>query len=77
LTLAGRDVGTIIDIIVTGGNDVYVVKENSGKQSLIPAIKDVVKQIDLVRHVMYIDPMQGLLDDEEAVKDDATEEETE
>ncbi len=61
LCLSGDEVGVITDIMETGGNDVYVVKASSGKQFLIPAIKDVVKQVDLLRHVMYIDPMQGLL----------------
>lgn len=64
LRLDGREVGRITDIWVTGGNDVYVLKGPNGQQLLIPAIKDVVKQIDLIRHVMYIDPMRGLLDDD-------------
>ena len=65
-------IGVIDDIMSTGGNDVYIVKSPDHKQILIPAIKDVVKQIDLIRHVMYIDPMRGLLDDD-AVVDDQTE----
>jgi len=62
LTLAGKAVGTIVDIIVTGSNDVYVVKTLDGTQQLIPAIKDVIKQIDLIRRTMHIDPIPGLLD---------------
>ena len=54
--------GTIVDIIVTGSNDVYVVKTLDGTQQLIPAIKDVIKQIDLIRRTMHIDPIPGLLD---------------
>ena len=63
LTLGGKAVGTIVDIIVTGSNDVYVVKTLDGTQQLIPAIKDVIKQIDLIRRTMHIDPIPGLLDD--------------
>jgi 16S rRNA processing protein RimM len=76
-TLDGREVGTITDILVTGGNDVYVVKTASGREVLIPAIKDVVKQVDLRRRNMYIDPMRGLLDDDAAIvsPDNRTEEE--
>jgi 16S rRNA processing protein RimM len=70
--LDGRLIGVIEDIMVTGGNDVYVIKNPKGKQILVPAIKDVVKQIDLIRQVMYIDPIKGLLDDD-AVVDDPTE----
>ena len=61
-TLDGRELGTIVEIMVTGSNDVYVVKAPHGPQILIPALKDVIKQIDLVRHTMHIDPMPGLLD---------------
>ncbi len=49
---------------MTGSNDVYVVKGPEGQQFLIPAIKTVVKQVDLIRRMMYIEPMRGLLDDD-------------
>lgn len=68
-TLAGQEVGRIVDIMLTGGNDVYVVKAPGGTQILLPAVKEVIKQIDLRRHVMYIDPIKGLLDEREAVSD--------
>ncbi|SRR5579885_632215 len=67
VTLNEQEVGVIADIIVTGSNDVYVVKAQDGRQILIPAIKEVIKQIDLIRRVIYIDPIKGLLDDEAAV----------
>ena len=61
-TLDGRELGTIVDIIVTGSNDVYSIRTPSGSQILIPAIKDVIKRIDLIRRTMHIDPLPGLLD---------------
>ena len=73
VTIQGRTIGPIVDIIVTGSNDVYVIKSPDGKQKLIPAIKDVVKQVDLQRKVMYIELIPGLLDDEAVF--DADEEE--
>lgn len=66
-TLENRPVGVIVDIIVTGGNDVYVIKGQEGKQILIPAVKAIVKQVDLIRQKMYIDPIKGLIDDEAAL----------
>lgn len=71
-TLGGYDVGKIIDVIITGSNDVYVVKTATEKQVLIPAIRDVIKEIDLAHHTMHIDPMPGLLDNDSI---DAREEE--
>jgi 16S rRNA processing protein RimM len=74
ITLDGRELGNIVDIIVTGSNDVYTIKTPGGSQVLIPAIKDVIKQIDLIRRTMYIDPLPGLLDN---VSEETREEEEE
>jgi 16S rRNA processing protein RimM len=65
--LNGQPVGTIVDIMPTGGNDVYVIKAPDGKQFLIPAVKAIVKQVDLLRRMMYIEPIGGLLDDDAVV----------
>jgi 16S rRNA processing protein RimM len=62
LTLDGRELGPVVDVMETGSNDVYAIKGQDGKQVLIPAIKAVVKQIDLIRRTMYIDPLPGLLE---------------
>ena len=61
-TLDGQELGQIVEIIVTGSNDVYSIKKPEGSHVLIPAIKDVIKQIDLIRRTMHIDPLPGLLD---------------
>lgn len=57
----GRDIGTIADIFSTGSNDVYVVRKGK-KEYLIPAIKEVVKEIDIKGRRMVIHPIKGLLD---------------
>jgi 16S rRNA processing protein RimM len=57
----GRLVGVLANILVTGANDVYVVK-NREKEYLIPAIDDVVLKIDLIMRTMTVRPMEGLLD---------------
>lgn len=69
----GCELGRIVDILQTGSNDVYVVKKLDGKQVLIPAIREVVRQIDLIEHTMSIDPLPGLL--EPATREDESEEE--
>ena len=52
--------GKIEDVFPTGSNDVYVVKDNLGKQILIPAIADVVKEVDLKNKKMTINLIPGL-----------------
>lgn len=53
--------GTIVEIIYTGSNDVYVVR-NGTQEALIPALRDVVCTIDLERGKIHLHPVAGLLD---------------
>jgi len=57
----GEYVGTIKHILPTGSNDIYVVQEGK-KEVLIPAIHDVVQEIDLIHNRMIISEVEGLLD---------------
>ncbi len=52
--------GKIKTIFPTNSNDVYVV-ENGSKEYLIPAIEDVVVNIDLANKIMTIRLLEGLL----------------
>lgn len=47
------DLGEIKEIIKTGSNDVYVVKSGD-RETLVPALKQVVKQIDLDAGLMRV-----------------------
>ncbi|HEY5586916.1 MAG TPA: ribosome maturation factor RimM [Ruminiclostridium sp.] len=54
--------GKLTEIIHTGSNDVYIVKDKEGKELLIPALKSVVKEVSLEdRRISVILP-EGLLD---------------
>ncbi len=61
VTEQGELLGTITDIIATGSNDVYVVK-NDAREYLIPALEEVVLDVDLGEEKMVIRPPDGLLD---------------
>lgn len=54
--------GTLDDIYNTGSNDIYVVKDELGKQTLLPAIQDVIKQIDMENKKIIVHIIKGLLD---------------
>jgi len=56
-TVYGDFLGEVEEVMKTGANDVYVV----GKY-LIPAIHDVVREIDIEQHRMVIDPIEGMLE---------------
>jgi 16S rRNA processing protein RimM len=52
--------GEVTDIIETGANDVYIVRGTQG-EILVPAIKDVIKQIDPASGRVLIQPLPGML----------------
>jgi 16S rRNA processing protein RimM len=54
-TAGGKHVGEIEDVIQTGANDVYVVKRAEGPPVLVPALKSVVREIDLTEGRMVVD----------------------
>ena len=53
--------GTLDDIFNTGSNDIYVVKDKQGKQILLPAIQDVIEQIDMENRKMIVHLLPGLV----------------
>lgn len=57
----GELLGKLEDIFSTGSNDVYVVKNSDGKQILLPAIGDVIKNIDLKQKKIVVNLIEGLL----------------
>jgi len=59
-TDSGNLLGTIEDVFPTGSNDVYVVKDNLGKQTLLPAIGDVIKNVDVENKKMVVHLIEGL-----------------
>jgi len=58
-TLDDRYLGRLESIIETGANDVYVVKK-SNKEILIPALKSVVRSIDIEQKIMRVELPDGL-----------------
>jgi len=62
LTESGEQLGTVQDIIETGGNDVYEVARENGTTLLIPATGDVIKRMRPQEKKMIIRVIDGLLD---------------
>lgn len=57
----GKLLGKVDDIYNTGANDIYVVKDELGKQVLLPGIKDVIKQVDLESEKIIVHLIPGLI----------------
>ncbi|NQW17834.1 MAG: 16S rRNA processing protein RimM [Chloroflexi bacterium] len=63
VTVDGDEIGTIIEIIETGANDVYGVKpESPDKQDvMVPALADVIVNVDLEAGLMTVNLPEGLM----------------
>lgn len=60
----GRALGTLVDLMETGANDVLVIKPRYGRKDiLLPDIPDVVLGVDEEKNAIVVDPLPGLLDE--------------
>ena len=60
VTETGEELGTVTEFMQTGSNDVYVVKDTKGKLQAIPAVKDVIKSVDITSHKITVCLPDGL-----------------
>lgn len=58
-TVDGDDLGELTEILETGSNDVYAVVGSEG-EILVPAVSQVVREIDIDAGVMVVDLPEGL-----------------
>ena len=56
-----KSFGKVEDIYNTGSNDIYVVKNDLGKQILLPGISDVIKDVDLNNKKITVHLIPGLI----------------
>lgn len=56
----GEKLGILDDIFNTGSKDIYVVKNELGKQFLLPYIDEVIKKIDLENGKIIVHLIEGL-----------------
>ena len=61
---SGNELGKLTEIIQTGANDVYVVLSGTGKELLLPSIKQVVLDVDVESNRMIVHLIPGLLEEE-------------
>lgn len=58
----GEQIGKVKEILSPGANDVWVIQRQGQKDALIPYIEQVVKEVDVRKQIITIEPMEGLLD---------------
>ncbi|MDO4710832.1 MAG: ribosome maturation factor RimM [Peptostreptococcaceae bacterium] len=58
----GSILGTVVNVLQYSANDIYVIRSDSGKEFLVPAIKEFIPTIDIENKKMIIKPIEGLLE---------------
>jgi len=58
-TESGEYLGSVQEVLETGANDVYIIS-NDGEELLLPAIKDVILNVDLSTQKMVVKLLPGL-----------------
>lgn len=53
--------GKVVDVFPTGSNDVYTVKNSDGREILLPAIEEVIKDIDIKNKKIVVHLLDGLI----------------
>ncbi len=64
----GVKLGVITEIIETGANDVYVVRNDDEREILLPALKQVLLDVNLETKIMRVHLLPGLVDADESAE---------
>ena len=56
------EIGVVSDVVQMSSNDIYVVENDENVEQLIPATKEVVKQVDIGKKIIIIHVLEGLFD---------------
>ena len=62
VTVDGRDVGTVVEVLHTPGGELLSVRAESGGEVLVPFVGEIVTSVSLAEGIVCIDPPEGLLD---------------
>lgn len=60
VTESGRDLGTVIDVVANPANDLWVTAGDDGTEVLVPAIRDVVLDVDVASRRILVRDVPGL-----------------
>jgi 16S rRNA processing protein RimM len=60
-----KRLGVLVDVVQYRAQDMYIVKTSSG-DVMVPAVRSIVREVDVQKRTMTIEPPEGLFDGEAA-----------
>lgn len=61
-TIAGESLGSVREVLRTGGAPVLIIENSQGREHLIPLAETICVEINVERKLIRIDPPEGLLE---------------
>ena len=65
VTAAGRPLGTITDVVANRANDIWITTDPDGREILVPAIREVVDEVDIPARRVTVNEVPGITAPEE------------
>ena len=65
VTVAGRSLGTISDVVANRANDIWITTGPEGQEILVPAIRQVIAEVDIARKRVLVHEMPDITAPEE------------
>lgn len=62
-----NEIGVITDVISLVSNDVYEIELQNKKKVFYPAVKDFIKEIDIIKKIIRIKNYEGFFDTNDAI----------
>jgi 16S rRNA processing protein RimM len=60
VTAAGRSIGTIADVVANPANDIWVTSAADGQEILVPAIRQVIDEVDIAARRVRVHEVPGI-----------------
>lgn len=57
-----KSIGQVRSVMKTGGAEILVIADDSGKEQLVPLAAEIVVKVDTAAKLILIDPPEGLLE---------------
>lgn len=64
-TVSGRALGAIREVIPNPANDLWVAVDDAGRETLVPALADLLIDVDVAARTILVDDVPGLTAPEE------------
>jgi len=59
-TEAGRDLGELVDVLPNPANDLWLARDASGRETLLPAVRELIVEVDPAARTIVVRDVAGL-----------------